>query len=224
MKNKMKRIAAVVMVMLVLISAVACGETKSKGAFEMSKEAYNEVSAAYNVADNMSDDIYEAWRLGIQEGEDLTVRTLAEELHINESDLVEGICKYMLDDEYEIATEEVLQKERSDARRTFSTAVSLDSGWQYVICFVENAYEVNGMLDSAKSSISSAKTIMKDMSAKYSDYEHYPALKGYFTSVNSLLSWCESPDGAFEQAKTTVNDYRNEIRDYQQDLDYIFED
>lgn len=65
---------------------------------------------------------------------------------------------------------------------------------------------------------------MKKMSEKYSDYEHYPSLKKYYTETKSYFDFCKAPTGSFEQVKTTINDYRNDIREYVSDLDYIFED
>ena len=216
MKKKMKRIAIALMSAVILFVAVSCGSDegskKTKGAFEMSKEAYDAISVAYETADNMASDIYEAWRQSIYEGDDLTIWGLSSKTYISYDDLEAGINSYLKDT--------WLEKYSSDIGRI----ADMDSGFSYIIHMVIEGYELNGNLENAKVSIDNAKSIMKEMSAEYSDYEHYPALKGYFTSVNSLLSWCESPEGSFEQAKTTINDYRNEIRDYQQDLDYIFED
>ena len=65
---------------------------------------------------------------------------------------------------------------------------------------------------------------MKTLSEKYSDYEHYPALKGYYTTTDAFFDFCQNPSGSFEQVKTTINDYRNDCRSYNKDLNYIFED
>ena len=206
MKKKMKRIAIALMSAVILFVAVSCGSyegsNKTKGAFEMSKEAYDAISVAYETADNMASDIYEAWRQSIYEGDDLTIWGLSSKTYISYDDLEAGINSYLKDT--------WLEKYSSDIGRI----ADMDSGFSYIINMVIEGYELNGNLENAKVSIDNAKSIMKEMSAEYSDYEHYPALKGYFTSVNSLLSWCESPEGSFEQAKTTINDYRNEIRDF----------
>ena len=65
---------------------------------------------------------------------------------------------------------------------------------------------------------------MKELSESYSDYEHYPALKGYYTTTSSFFDFCQNPTGSFEQLKTTVEDYKTTARDFNADLDYIFED
>ena len=65
---------------------------------------------------------------------------------------------------------------------------------------------------------------MKDMSLQYSDYEHYPNLKGYYTTTNAFFEFCQNPTGSFEQVKDTINKYRNDARSYRNELAYIFED
>ena len=89
---------------------------------------------------------------------------------------------------------------------------------------VSNAYKVNGKVDEAKNALDEAKAQMKELSEKYSDYEHYPNLKGYYTTTSSFFDFCQNPTGSFEQVKDTINDYKNEARDYISDLDYIFEE
>ena len=88
---------------------------------------------------------------------------------------------------------------------------------------VANAYKANGKASEAETALEKAKEQMKTLSEKYSDYEHYPNLKGYYTTTSSFFNFCQNPTGSFEQVKTTINDYKNEARDYMSDLDYIFE-
>ena len=89
---------------------------------------------------------------------------------------------------------------------------------------VSKAYEANGKTDEAQKALNEAKAQMKELSEKYSDYEHYPNLKGYYTTTSSFFDFCQNPTGSFEQVKDTINDYKNEARDYISDLDYIFEE
>ena len=79
-------------------------------------------------------------------------------------------------------------------------------------------------MDEVQTAINTAKEQMKKLSDKYSDYEHYPNLKGYYTTTSSFFDFCQNPTGSFEQMKNTINDYKNEARDYISDLDYIFEE
>lgn len=79
-------------------------------------------------------------------------------------------------------------------------------------------------MDEVQTALNTAKEQMKELSDKYSDYEHYPNLKGYYTTTSSFFDFCQNPTGSFEQMKNTINDYKNEARDYISDLDYIFEE
>ena len=94
----------------------------------------------------------------------------------------------------------------------------------FCVMVVTGAYQANGKVAEAQNALEEAKTQMKELSEEYSDYEHYPNLKGYYTTTNSFFDFCLNPTGSFEQVKTTINDYRNEARDYMNDLDYIFEE
>ena len=87
-----------------------------------------------------------------------------------------------------------------------------------------NIVEQLNLKEEAQNVLNNAKTQMKELSERYSDYEHYPNLKGYYTTTSSFFDFCQNPTGSFEQVKDTINDYKNEARDYISDLDYIFED
>ena len=66
---------------------------------------------------------------------------------------------------------------------------------------------------------------MKTLSEKYSDYTYYPKLKEFYTTVDSFFHFCEDPFGnSFKQMTDAIEKYKNQARDYQSDLDYIFED
>ena len=96
--------------------------------------------------------------------------------------------------------------------------------FSFCVRVVNGAYKANGKEQYVQELLDSAKAQMKEMSEKFSDYEHYPALKGYYTTSSSFFDFCENPSGSFEQIKTTIEDYRSTARDYKSDLDYIFED
>ena len=63
---------------------------------------------------------------------------------------------------------------------------------------------------------------MKQLSSDYSDYEHYPVLKEYFTNTLAYFDFCQHPEGSFEQVVETFNSYRNNAREYFFDLNYVF--
>ena len=99
-----------------------------------------------------------------------------------------------------------------------------DGFWEFCVDAICCAYIMNGNADEAQAALDAAKTQMKELSQEYSDYEHYPNLKGYYTTTSSFFDFCLNPSGSFEQVKDTINDYRNDAREYISDLDYIFED
>ncbi len=220
----MKKIFCLLLALVMCMSLVACGNK----AFDKSKEAYGEISKAYTIADQMGTDIYEAWRMGIYDDDEILddgASYLAKELSLSEEEIIEGIVyTYMSmtsDTTYEEADEKTKEEGRKFADSYFT--VMEDDLFTACVMAVSNAYKANGKVSEAQTALDNAKALMQEMSKKYSDYEHYPNLKEYFTNTSSLFDFCQNPDGSFEQVKDTINDYRNEARDYKSDLDYIFE-
>ena len=87
---------------------------------------------------------------------------------------------------------------------------------------VIRAFELNGKTAEAQEYLDSAKTYMRELSEKYSDYEYYPDLKGFFTMAGSYLDVCCDSGLSFTQFQDVKNEYEKEARDYTNDLDYIF--
>ena len=110
-----------------------------------------------------------------------------------------------------------------DKADTFFSAMK-DDMFSFCVMSITGAYKANGKVAEAQAALDEAKAQMKTLSQEYSDYEHYPNLKGYYTTTSSFFNFCVDPTGSFEQVKQTINDYKNEARDYISDLDYIFED
>ena len=196
-------------------------------AFKTSKEAYDQVTIAYDIVDAMGSDIYEAWRLGIYDDDEIAsydgIEYLCEELNLTEEELIEGIvCTIMGEDEYFAATDEEKESYRENADMFF--IYMEDDLFSACVMATSNAYVANGKVSEAQSALDASKELMKTLSEKHSDYEHYPNLKGYYTTTSSFFEFCCDPEGSFEQVKDTINSYRNEARDYVSDLDYIFEE
>lgn len=220
----MKKTIAVILLSGMLFMLCACGGNK---AFDAAKEAYDNVDIAYTIADEMGSDIYESWRLAIYESDEILeegIEYLASELNVSEEDLIDGAVLTVLEitgQEWDSLTEEELKNYRSNIDAALE--IMEDELFSFCVAAASNAYEANGKAEEAATALTAAKEIMKEMSEKYSDYEHYPNLKGYYTTTSSFFDFCQNPTGSFEQIKDTVNDYRNEARDYMSDLDYIFE-
>lgn len=224
---RMKKLTAILLVLAMCIAMTACGGGNKK-AFEASKVAYDNIDIAYEITAQFGSDLYEAWRLGIYNDDEILedgVAYLATELSLSEEELKEGVGYVMA----KIAGED--WSEMSDEYKTTITEntgilfkMMEDDLFSFCVMVVTGAYTVNGKVEEAQNALDAAKAQMKELSENYSDYEHYPNLKGYYTTTSSFFDFCQNPTGSFEQVKDTINNYKNKARDYISDLDYIFEE
>lgn len=224
----MKKLVSTIMVIVMSMSIVGCGGGNKK-AFNVSKTAYDNIDIAYEITEEFGEDIYEAWRLGIYEDDEILedgIKYLAGELSLSEDEIREGAAYALVvnvakDDWTEISEEDKTYfRDNAD----YSFELMKDNLFSYCVMVVASAYTVNGKVDEAQTALNTAKEQMKELSEKYSDYEHYPNLKGFYTTTSAFFDFCQNPTGSFEQVKQTINDYRKEGRDYISDLDYIFEE
>lgn len=219
----MKKTISLFLVLALCLSLCACGGEKK--AFEASKAAYDNIDVAYEITEQFGSDIYEAWRLGIYDDDEILddgADYLAEELSLSADEIRAGAAYTLYQDEWETMTEDEKQEAINNADMFF--VFFEDDLFSFCVAAVSNAYVVNGKVEEAQIALDAAKAQMKELSANYSDYEHYPNLKGYYTTTSSFFEFCQNPTGSFEQVKDTINDYNNEARDYISDLDYIFEE
>jgi len=228
-RHIMRKSLCFLMALIMLLSVSACGSGgKDKKAFEASKAAYNNVDAAYEITEKMGSDVYEAWRLGIYDDDEIIAdgcSYLAKELNLSEDELKMGVAyslTQVMGEDWDELSESDRNKYINIADSSFS--IMEDDLFSWCVTVVSNSYIVNGKAGEAQEYLNAAKAQMKDLSSNYSDYEHYPALKGYYTTTSSFFEFCQNPKGSFEQIKTTIENYRTSARDYNADLDYIFED
>lgn len=231
----MKKILLFFLITVLCVSLCGCGgiETLLKfqdtEAFEKSKSAYDSICIAYEITAQFSSDVYEAWRLGIYDVDEICdggAEYLASELYLSEKQLCTGIAYYVTT---EIIGDDWDKLSANDRQNLIDNAdVFLfymeEDMFSHCVNSVIYSYQTSGKTDEAQSALDEAKMLMKELSEDYSDYEHYPNLKGYYTTTKSFFEFCCDPEGSFEQVKDTINDYRNEARDYISDLDYIFEE
>lgn len=197
--------------------------------FVLASEAYDNVEIAYNITEQFGSDVYEAWRLGIYDDDEILddgVKYLAKELSLSESELADGVAYTIiveiLNQDWENASKEDKDKYRKDTDVVFY--MFKDSLFSFCVRVVSNAYKANGKTDIVQTALDKAKADMKEMSEKYSDYEHYSSLKGYYTTTNAFFEFCLEPKGSFNQVVDTINGYRNDARNFRNDLAYIFSD
>lgn len=212
----MKRTIALILAAVMLLSLAACGSSNnvSKEAFEDSREAFRAITNAYLATNRYSQDIYEAWRLGVNSRKSYDneneLDDFADEMHIDEIYIKQAIANLRFKDSYEHGDWE---------RLPYLYNGSYFSAWVSVI---SEAYVCSGDVDEISEYLNTAKALMKRLSDEYSDYEHYPVLKEYFTNTLAFFDFCQNPEGSFEQVVETFNAYRNNAREYFFDLNYVF--
>lgn len=196
-------------------------------AFETSKIAFDNVDDAFKMTEVYGNDIYEAWRYGVFDVSsrgNIDVSEMTKNTTIDEDKFREAVAKTAYNGDWDKLND--LQKDRekdkvdkylTDLGKTYDSAFSACIGGMLI------AYNELGFTDKIQEALDVAKEQMKTLSQDYSDYEHYPALKGYFTTTSSYFEFCQNPTGSFDQVRTTIDDYRNKARDYRSDLGYIFE-
>lgn len=208
--------------------------------FELSRSAYIKICEAYDITYNFAFDTYEGWRVGATEEKallsaDNCAEYLTRKMKLTEAEFRDGIAYQLISThstidgvrieyDWETATEE-----NKSYLRTLDSAFlksyqrqSNTYVFDGVLYAVKNAYIAKGDTEKTEALLDEAKVLMREVSEAYSDYEHYPTLKEFYSTTDSLFDYCMSPKGTFEQAKTTIEDYRNAIRDCQSDLDFIF--
>ncbi len=223
----MKKLIAITLVLTMCIVMTACGNGNKK-AFEVSKVAYENVNTAYKITEQFGTDVYEAWRLGIYEEDEILddgVSHLALSLSLSEDELNNGVG-YIMADVTDKDWFTLSYSEKSELIKEGENIFEMMDNDLFSLCvvIVTSSYIVNGKIEEAQNALDTAKSQMKELSESYSDYEHYPNLKGFYTTTGSFFDFCQEPTGSFQQLKYTINDYKNEARDYINDLDYIFEE
>lgn len=214
------------------IDALLGGNSASEGPsvelseeiFGISQQAYNNLTEAFNLVSTYGSDIYNAWYEGIYNSEDLSVSYLANNTSLSASDIRDGMASSALGgpEAYKQASDEERAEARVGADDLLKLAGAIDDGYSIVVFGIVDAYKVNGTSDKVSSLLSDAKEALRTISDEYSDYEHYPALKDYYSAVNAYFDFCENPTGSFQQLADTINSYENEAREYQNDLDFVF--
>lgn len=220
----MKKAIPFILALVLCLSLCACGGSDKK-AFEASKAAYDNINIAYEITEQFGSDIYEAWRLGIYDDDEILddgAIHLATELSLSADEIRAGAVYTIYKDEWDTMSDE--EKDELIDKADLLFTLFEDDLFSFCVMAVSNAYVVNGKVEEAQTALDAAKAQMKELSSNYSDYEHYPNLKGYFTTTSSFFDFCQNPTGSFEQVTETVNDYENEARDYINDLNFVFED
>lgn len=228
----MKKVLSLLLVLVLCASLFACAGanedknvneteaviTKDEEGFNKSKEAFDLVSEAYIETNKFSEDIYEAWFQGVHNKSDFDkeyeLSYFADEMHIDLASIEQAIANLSGGTSYVYTNYDWEYLPKLYNGSYFSAWVSV----------ISEAYKCSGKADEIREMLVSAKALMKELSDEFSDYEHYPSLKKFFTNELAFFDFCCNPEGSFEQVVSTFNDYRNVAREYFFDLNYVFED
>lgn len=154
--------------------------------------------------------------------------TEVEGLNLTEDELRQGIAYtfagFMYTGGWDEAPEEDRQEYYDDADFVLYFISNRYDDYFMVFCLdcVTNAYIRSGKVETAQTALNEAAVTMEELSEKYSDYEHYPNLNGFYTATKSYFDFCQNLSGNFEKYITTMNDYKDEISGYLNDLDPVF--
>ena len=197
------------------------------------QKAYDNIKNAWQIAEQIGHSLYNVWHGAVWEKDEMVAKGIqffVDETTLSEQEVIEGIAsrsyvntQFAKTGVYWIQlSEEDKQTYREYATEAIEKAcrakqyMAMDDALGSTV----NAYLLNGKIDSARKYLETAKETMKELPE---DYEHYPTLKGFYTTASSLTDFCKSPSGNLNQYATLLNDYCKEARDYMNDLDFVFE-
>ena len=213
-------------------SAAVLADARSVYTFEVSKAAYQNIKSAYDIIHKFGSDLYEAWYLVPYQNQkhtnSNTVKVLAAEVqYLSEEELQMGLAFVLAKNKYGEDWYSLSEEEKDNYIEMAGNYEGDDFFNQTNCLFITTwtvirAFELNGKTAEAQKYLDSAQIYMRELSAKYSDYEHYPNLKEFFTTAGSYFDVCCDSGMSFEQFKDVKSEYEKEARDYINDLDFIF--
>ncbi len=197
------------------------------------EETYDNIKAAWIIADQIGTGIYNVWHGWVWEKEEMSSKGLqffADKASLSMDEIIEGFAARNYINELFAKTginwndisEEDKEFYRNGTVKAFEKA---SKAKQYVdmsdaLSGTIYSFKLNGNLYEAQTLLESAKQGLKELPA---DYEYYSVLKDFYTTTSALADFCASPSGSLDQYKVLLNDYRKEVRDYMNDLDFVFE-
>lgn len=222
----MKKIIALILALALCLSLCACGGKKDEEAFSACRDAFNKITEAYAILDKYSQDIYTAFNLGENSPGSYDGYKGYDFEKYNRNEFNAFAAKMNIDQTYiEEAVVNISGAEIFNTGSWFDLGAlyggSFSSAWVGVI---SEAYICSGDAEYISSLLNDATAIMQMLSESYSDYEHYPALKSYFTNALAYFDFCQNTEGTLEEVEEKFNNYKDVERDCFFDLNYIFED
>lgn len=205
----MKKIVSLILVAIMLLSIVGCGESEKETEYLAAENAYRDLIEAHNLCIDVMDSIYGAWYFSIYKYDDYIGSTgfseFCDEANMDSTELINAISDFF---GYSVS--------KSSAYRLFEE-------FEYSTHFVIIVFEENGTYEKINEHLSNAKELLKSVTSESSDYTGYAVLKSYYSEIMAYYEFCKSPTGSFSQLKTTVDNYETNLRNYKNDLSFIFE-
>ncbi len=222
-----------VIIFIILMSSIE-KIVNNNNVYHNAKSAYEKIDTAYNKTNDFSHDIYQAWFEGINNTTDVRygdddydygLKYLVKDMNITYEEAKIGIAYayYGKNWRNEINISNAEDYEVDELYRKLLNKYDYDQLFSATVYIVTSTYKATEKTNEIELELEEAKTLMKIMSRKHSDYIHYPDLKNYLTNTRSFFAFCANPEGSFEQVVQTFNNYRNQSRQYYYALDYIFE-
>ena len=159
----MKRFFLFCLAVSVCISLIACSGTKK--AFEVSKSAYDSIDIAYDITEQFGSDLYEAWRIGIFEEDELLsdgAHYLSQQLNLSEEDIKKGIgyiyATSIVGENWDTVAEE--DKTKYYNRDSVLFKMKEDELFSTCVWVVIYSYKLNGKVDEVQTALNTAKEQM----------------------------------------------------------------
>lgn len=213
-------------------SAVILHDARTAYIFELSKFAYQNVNSSYEHTQALGSDLQNAlyvaiYRNSAVKNNNILENLSAECLYLSEDEIKTGLAyalaKYKYSENWDDLSSEEKETYFEIAEKYTFDDESIGENTLYITCWtIIHAHELNGNFDVAKNGLDTAKVQMQELSEKYSDYEHFPNLKGFYTTASSYLDAIGSFSMSFNAYKELRQQYEKEARDYINDLDFIF--
>ena len=234
----MKRILSLLLALALCLPLCACGNQKEAEAAQKAKEAYDFLVEAYTKTDEIGDAIYGVWALNVKSAAKIKTAplgTLLPSTTLSKEELKLGIvcatgevaAKDQTKDEilslFRNATEEEMNgvNDIKDEDLGVLFAVVSDMPQFCVLC-VQDAYYLNGGVESAQTALESAKAAIKEIEAMNVEPEGMEALKNIYVATSAYLDFCLNVKGSLLQTSDTINEYRTTVKTAMSELDLIY--
>ena len=194
---------------------IYCNELDPKESeFYYAYNAYNFLTDAHETCINVMDSVYGAWYFAIYKARDYS----------STQSCFNAFCsKAKLD--YNIALDALntVLKSMGYSNPTGTQQLAGLRTFSVTVAVVKLVFQNDETYESIDLCLEYAKDSLKSVTNKYSDYTGYPVLKSYYSEVSAYAEFCKEPTGSFEQLQTTIDSYETNLRNYKNDLSFIFE-